>query len=157
MRWDRASDLPARLRDLRVALGLLQEEFAERVGVVGQSISDYETGKSRPSKSRLERLARSVGIPVAAFEEGGPMPSSLLQRLAVPRSHDAVATSGATVSDVATATTNHANGQYASLTVDQVRERFDARMAEVRGDMALAEAVWWVGLALRATRSEPQE
>lgn len=86
MSWERAGNIGARMRDLRDALGKLQEDFAEDVGVTGQSISDYETGRSRPSKSRLVRLAKKVGIPVAAFEEGGPMPSTLLKRPLTPRS-----------------------------------------------------------------------
>lgn len=45
------------------------------------------------------------------------------------------------------------SGQYAALPVEEVRARFDRRMEECRGEMPLAEAVWWVGLALRARRS----
>ena len=74
MAWKRASDLPARLRAVREALGLTQEGFAELAGVTDQSISDYENDRSRPSRSRLERLAKQLGIPVAVFGEGGPDP-----------------------------------------------------------------------------------
>lgn len=77
MAFVRASDLARRLADLRATLGLTQEAFGELMGVVDQSVSDYETGRSQPSVSRLRRLASRLQIPDAVFQEGGPMPSTL--------------------------------------------------------------------------------
>ncbi len=91
MAWKRAENVGARLRDAREALGramgqpVTQEVFGALYGVTGQSVSDAERGASRPPKSSLERLAGILGIPVAAFEEGGPMPSTLPLRLAETR------------------------------------------------------------------------
>jgi transcriptional regulator with XRE-family HTH domain len=73
------------MRDLRAALELTQEMFGELMGVTGQSVSDYEGGRSAPARSRLARLADRLGIPVAAFQSGGPMPSTLLGSPAVTR------------------------------------------------------------------------
>ena len=85
MSWKRASDLAARLRAVREGLGLTQEAFAEQVGVVAQSISDYENGRSQPSRSRLERLARQLSIPVSVFREGGPDPRAAVERARMPQ------------------------------------------------------------------------
>lgn len=85
MAWRRATDLGARIRALREALGVTQEEFAEMFGVVGQSVSDYENGRSRPSRSRLDRLARQLGIPVTVFSEGGEDPQTALRRARMPQ------------------------------------------------------------------------
>ena len=83
--WKRASDLGARLRAVREALGLTQEQFAEVAGVVDQSISDYENGRSQPSRSRLERLARQLQVPVSIFREGGPDPRQAVERARMPQ------------------------------------------------------------------------
>jgi transcriptional regulator with XRE-family HTH domain len=79
MAWVRAGDLAGRLREVREALGLTQGAFAELMGVVDQSVSDYENSRSQPSKSRLERLAKQLQIPVAVFSEGGPSPTAALK------------------------------------------------------------------------------
>lgn len=84
--WKRAGNIGARLKDLREAMGMLQEEFGDLMGVTDQTVSDYENARSEPAKSRLERLARKVGIAVAAFSEGGPMPSTLPRSPVQPRS-----------------------------------------------------------------------
>jgi transcriptional regulator with XRE-family HTH domain len=83
--WKRAGDLGVRLRALREALELTQEAFAEMMGVVDQSVSDYENARSKPSKSRLERLARQLQVPVSVFSEGGPSPTVALERARMPQ------------------------------------------------------------------------
>lgn len=85
MVWKRAGDVGVRLRGLRERLGLTQEAFAEMMGVVDQSVSDYETGRSAPSRSRLERLARQLQLPVSVFSEGGPDPTEALERARMPQ------------------------------------------------------------------------
>jgi DNA-binding transcriptional regulator YiaG len=49
--WDAAS-----LRALREYLGLSQAELAERLGVRQQTISEWETGQYRPTRSRSKHL-----------------------------------------------------------------------------------------------------
>src|SRR5574338_77966 len=78
--WERAADLGERLREVRVGLGLTQAAFGELLGVTDQTVSDWEGGRSRPTKTKLERLARKVGFPVSVFMEGGPRPATLPRR-----------------------------------------------------------------------------
>lgn len=85
MSWKRASDLAARLRAVREGLSLTQAAFGELVGVTGQSVSDWENGRQVPSRSRLERLARQVGITSAVFREGGPDAGRALERARMPQ------------------------------------------------------------------------
>lgn len=64
------NDSGAALRDVvrqrRDALGLSQEELAERIGVTQEAISRIERGAtSTPRRDTLERLARGLGVPLA--------------------------------------------------------------------------------------------
>ena len=94
MTWKRAGNLGTRLKDVREAVGrargnpMTQEEMGELMGLTAQSVSDAENGRTFPSRSRLVRLAGRLGIPVAAFAEGGPMPSTLPLRPVEPQSPD---------------------------------------------------------------------
>lgn len=47
-----------RLKELRLARGLTQRELADRLGTTQQSVGRWETGKSAPSISMLNALAR---------------------------------------------------------------------------------------------------
>lgn len=84
MAWTVASDIADRIRDLREFLGgntgrpVRQEELALRAGVRTAQVSQWERGAQRPSRSRLERWAEREGWPVEIFEEGAPMPTSVL-------------------------------------------------------------------------------
>lgn len=70
------------MRALRRRLGLSQAEFAERVGTRQQTISEWETGASRPRRmsQRLLRMvaeeatryeAREAGTAASSMSEGG--------------------------------------------------------------------------------------
>lgn len=78
MSWKRAGDLAGRLRAVREGLGLTQAAFGEMVGVTSQSVSDWEGERQVPSRSRLERMARILGLPIAVFREGGPDPATIV-------------------------------------------------------------------------------
>lgn len=54
-----------RIRTLRVAAGLAQEELAARIGVTFQQLQKYERGDNRASGSRLWRLAGALGVTVS--------------------------------------------------------------------------------------------
>lgn len=56
-----------KVRDLREAKGLQQEELAHRLGVSTQSISAYENDKAVPRFKILVKLAIEAGKPVAWF------------------------------------------------------------------------------------------
>lgn len=75
-----AVDIADRLRDLRKRLGLTQEAFGELAGVGYSQVSVWEAGKQVPARGRLIRLAKRLGASAAIFEEGGPMPSEVVNR-----------------------------------------------------------------------------
>lgn len=56
MNWKDDSKFPERLRQLREKAGLLQSEFAERLGVARSSISLYETGDRVPDIRFLDKV-----------------------------------------------------------------------------------------------------
>lgn len=78
--WTPARDIGLRIKDLRAVLGLDQRPFGELAGVGYTQVSEWENGKATPPRGRLERLARRLGVPLAIFEEGGPMPSAVVNR-----------------------------------------------------------------------------
>ena len=53
------------IADRRKALGLTQAEFAERLGADTVTVSRFERGSHLPSLLRLERIANTLGIPLA--------------------------------------------------------------------------------------------
>ena len=66
------SELGARLRAIRVARGLGLREVARRLELSPSSISQIETGKSRPSVRTLHALASEFGVTVDEFLPGEP-------------------------------------------------------------------------------------
>lgn len=70
------ADDPARVRRarafrlLRDALGLQQQEVADRSGLTSGTVSDYERAKTNPDADSLERLfADGYGLPLYALED----------------------------------------------------------------------------------------
>lgn len=59
-------------KELRKRTGLNQKQFGKKVGVSGQSVSEWETGKSRPDSDRLPTVARVLGITVDELLNGKP-------------------------------------------------------------------------------------
>lgn len=57
----------ARLRSLRLRVGLSQEDIAYQLGVSFQQVQKYETGANRISPSRLVQLAHLFQVPVGAL------------------------------------------------------------------------------------------
>lgn len=58
-----------RVRLRRKAVGMSQTALGEHLGITFQQIHKYENGASRVSSSRLQEIARVLGLPVAAFFE----------------------------------------------------------------------------------------
>ncbi len=56
------------LQSLRKARGLSQEELAERIHVVRQTVSKWEKGLSVPDADLLIRLAETLDTSVSALE-----------------------------------------------------------------------------------------
>ncbi len=56
-----------RVRELRIATGMTQEDLAERCGLFRTYMSRIETGKANPTLSMIYALAGSLGVPVLAL------------------------------------------------------------------------------------------
>ena len=61
--------LGARIKELRKACKLSQEELAEIIGVEPQHMSRIESGRSYPSIDRLERISMALQVPLKDFFE----------------------------------------------------------------------------------------
>jgi transcriptional regulator with XRE-family HTH domain len=56
--------LGARIKELRKAKGLSQEELSEKVGIDSKHLSRIEVGKSYPSIDTLERIANALNVEI---------------------------------------------------------------------------------------------
>lgn len=56
-----------KIRELRRAKSLTQQELAAMVGVTGVQLHRYEAGTTRVAASRLLRIAEGLGVPVDAL------------------------------------------------------------------------------------------
>ena len=62
-----------RIRELRQAAGMTQDDLSERCGLFRTYMSRIETGKANPTLSMIHALAGSLGVPVTAlFEKAAP-------------------------------------------------------------------------------------
>mgnify|MGYP001619078926 CR=1 FL=1 len=61
-----------RVRMQRIALGLSQERLALSLDVTFQQLQKYEKGTNRISASRLQALARVMGVEPSFFFAGAP-------------------------------------------------------------------------------------
>src|SRR5437016_13220621 len=88
---DASSDLGPRLRAIRLRQGVGLRELARRLDLSPSSISQIETGKTRPSVRTLYAFASEVGVTVdeVLFNEptrssDGPAPAALGCSRSVP-------------------------------------------------------------------------
>lgn len=65
----------ARLKAVREAAGLTQDQLAERAGLYKFSIAKLEQGVREPTWSTVQVLAKALGVDCRAFqvEEAGPI------------------------------------------------------------------------------------
>lgn len=61
------NELGRKIRDIREALDLSQEEFAKRLRVQQATVSRWECGKDIPEADSLERIARLGGLLVSSL------------------------------------------------------------------------------------------
>ena len=59
---------PCLLRSLREQAGLSVAQLAVKAGLRRETIHRYEAGEREPSLVGLKRLARGLGVSLAAFE-----------------------------------------------------------------------------------------
>ena len=64
-------DVGYKLYELRRSRGLTQAELGRKVGVSEAAIRAYETGKRRPKRVHLERIADALGIRYEAIADYG--------------------------------------------------------------------------------------
>lgn len=57
----------ARVRELRLAAGLTQEDLAARCGLFRTYMSRIETGNANPTLTMIHALATSLAVPVPAL------------------------------------------------------------------------------------------
>jgi transcriptional regulator with XRE-family HTH domain len=50
------AELAKRIKELRLKLGLTQEQFAARAGVTFSTVNRWESGKSKPSPLAMRRI-----------------------------------------------------------------------------------------------------
>jgi transcriptional regulator with XRE-family HTH domain len=62
----------SRVRMQRMLAGISQEKLGEALGLTFQQIQKYEKGTNRISASRLQQIAKMLGVPVSFFFEGAP-------------------------------------------------------------------------------------
>lgn len=67
-------DIGKNVRALRVRKKLTQDELAERLYVTRQTVSNYETGRSRPDVDMIVRIAEVLDADVNAVIYGPPVP-----------------------------------------------------------------------------------
>ena len=69
-------DIGANIRRARVRRKLTQDELAQKVHTTRQTISNYETGRSRPDVETLQRLADALGVELTELLDGEPSPDA---------------------------------------------------------------------------------
>ncbi len=67
---ERGFDIGQKVRELRRAQALTQEELGELANVHGTTISDLERGAGRASAKTTKRLARALGVEVRELTAG---------------------------------------------------------------------------------------
>ena len=67
-------DVGKNIRDLRISRNLTQEELADKLFVTRQTVSNYETGKSRPDVDMILRIAEILDTDANTVFYGIPTP-----------------------------------------------------------------------------------
>jgi transcriptional regulator with XRE-family HTH domain len=57
------------IRAIRTKKGLSQKRFGKKIGISGQSVSAYETGKVTPSLSILENISKVYDVDVGRLSD----------------------------------------------------------------------------------------
>ncbi|HEV3257984.1 MAG TPA: helix-turn-helix transcriptional regulator [Gemmataceae bacterium] len=76
-----AKTLGDKLRNLRLRAGLSCEQLAKRSGVTAVALHAYEKGASVPTLGSVQRLAKALGIPFAAFGDVRLPPDARTRKL----------------------------------------------------------------------------
>jgi putative transcriptional regulator len=66
-----ADPMENRVRELRTAAGLRQEDLAERLGVSRQTVISIESGRYNPSLELAWRLSKTLGVSIEELFDFG--------------------------------------------------------------------------------------
>lgn len=66
-------DIGRKIKEFRKRKGLTQEKLAELIGLSFQQVQKYEAGTNRLNTDKLQAIANTLSIPVAAFFEDQPI------------------------------------------------------------------------------------
>lgn len=69
-------DIGKNIRLARLHRKLTQDELAQKVHTTRQTISNYETSRSRPDVETLQRLADALGVELTELLDGEPSPAT---------------------------------------------------------------------------------
>lgn len=67
-----------RVRMRRIFVGMSQERLGEALGVTFQQVQKYEKGMNRIGASRLQNIAKVLGVSVTYFFDGAPQDDGVL-------------------------------------------------------------------------------
>jgi transcriptional regulator with XRE-family HTH domain len=80
----------ARVRSLRMMIGMTQREFAHMLGCSEQQVGKYEEGTGRLSAGRLFEVAQILGVRIEDLFENLPGPGAATAEIATSTSLGAV-------------------------------------------------------------------
>lgn len=69
-----------KIKTLRKARGMTQEQLADRLGVKRSTISNYEIGRRSPHIKELEAISEALGVSLEYFGIGGNQVFDLIAR-----------------------------------------------------------------------------
>lgn len=78
------SQIGRRIRSLRTAANLTQEEFGATLNITGQAVAHWERGRSLPPITELPAIAHALGVSVAEFYGEPSRPPGPEIEIAVP-------------------------------------------------------------------------
>jgi transcriptional regulator with XRE-family HTH domain len=73
-----------RVRELRLARGMTQEDLSDRCGLFRTYMSRIETGRANPTLTMIHALAASLAVPIAALFDGSAPVDTPVPRPARP-------------------------------------------------------------------------
>ena len=62
--------MESRIKLLRKALGITQEEFSKRIGLARNSVANYEIGRREPTNAVLVSICREFNVSYAWLKDG---------------------------------------------------------------------------------------
>jgi transcriptional regulator with XRE-family HTH domain len=73
-----------RVRTRRLLVGLTQTKLGNAIEVTYRQVQKYENGANQISASRLQQIARALGVPLAYFFDGAPTGDDVAPGFAEP-------------------------------------------------------------------------